>query len=308
MVDHPLGFPAPPLRQRSGPVDPYWIEPAWVSEGRRRRRRLLIAGAVGLVAVLAIVAAFVVLNARANYIAGKQALAAGDYGLAIRRLHAATIVGRPYADARTLLAQAVTFSTAQSLTAGQAPTTAASRSLRRAAALFEAGRYAEAERVAGDLAVRLPPVVAARLAAAGDGAVAGLLLLTGAQHALAAGNPSLARRDAAAVLLRFPECAPAQALRDEAARRLQAAPFAGRAAALAAARRWSLARTAVRTTLRIDPAYPGMAVLLQRIDAAITQRKAAKAAAAAAAAAASSSSNPVTSTPTAPAAPQPPPP
>ena len=108
--------------------------------------------------------------------------------------------------------------------------------------------------------------------------------MNGAEQALAAGDTTAASRGAAAVLERFPACAPAKAL---SARRRGAARRAlcPRAATLAAARHWSLARAAARTTLRIDPTYPGMAFLLARINAAITKRNAAKAKAAAAAAA-----------------------
>jgi len=297
MIDHPLGIPASPLRKRPEPVDRYWTEPAWVSESRRRRRRLLIGGAIGVAVIVVCLAAFVFVHARDNYIAGKRALAAGDYALAIRHLGAAKIAGRPYADARALLAQAVSLSNVHSQFLSGSRPSAASLTLRRATALFQASRYDAAERLVAGLPVRLPPAAAARLSASGNVAVAGLLLLVGADHALAAGNPSVARSDAGAVLVLYPGCTPAKALAAEAARRLSAAPYARSAAALAATSHWSLARIAARRAVRIDPAYPGMAALLVRINAAITRRNAARAAAAASAAASAGSTAPVTTTP-----------
>ena len=311
MVDHPLGFPAPLSRKRPDPVDPYWTEPFWVSESRRRRRRLLVFGGIGLAAAVACLAAFVVVNARDNYVAGKRALASGDYALAIRRLGAAKMVGRPYADARTLLAHAVALADTQTQLTTTLRPTAVSLTLRRATSLFQAGHYAVAEKLITGVPARLPRAAVTRLTSSGNPAAAGLLMLVGAKRALAAGDPVVAGRDAATVLSLYPRCAPAKALGAEAARRLSGAPLFARATTEAAARRWSLARTDARAALRADPAYPGAAALLARIDAAIAQRKqAAKAKAAAAAAAAASSSNTrtVNPTPVKTVNPQPPPP
>lgn len=315
MVDRPFGFPVPPPRERPEPVDPYWVEEYWASKERRRRRRLLALVAVGIALAIVGAGALVVMNARANYEAGKHALAAGDYDVAIRRLAAAEMVGRPYADAQKLLAEAVGLANGQTQDLGvlqrTLPLTTESMTLRRAAGLFQAGRYAKAEALTAGIPVRLPLAVAARLASVDNAAVASLLLLAGAEHALAVGDTTVARRDAAAVLMRYPSCAPAAAVSAEAARRDRAAPMYRRAATEVAARRWSLARTNVRAALRIDPAYPGATALLAQVDAAIAERKqAAKAAAAAAAAAAarSSGSATVNPTPVTSTAPQPPPP
>ncbi len=314
MVDQPVGFPTPLPRKRPESVDPYWTESPWAS---RRWRRVLL-GAVGVALVLAVVTTIIVVRARDNYLAGTRALAAGQYDIAIRRLSAADMVGRPYADARTLLAEAETLANGQaqylSSLQRRLPPNAATLTLRRAATLFQSGHYAAAEKLVADVEVRVPPAVAARLQTASNAAVAALLLLNGAEQALAAGDTTAASRGAAAVLERFPACAPAKALSAEAARRVRAAPFAQRAATLAAARHWSLARAAARTTLRIDPTYPGMAFLLARINAAITKRNAAKAkaaaaaAATAAAAAAAANTATVTPAPVKSVAPQPPPP
>ncbi len=150
----------------------------------------------------------------------------------------------------------------------------------------------------------MPPVVAARLSTGGDPAVAAVLLLVSANHAFATGDWRMARTDAAAVLLRYPHCGPAAQLAAEAARRLRAGPLALHAAALAAAGRWAAARKAVRQTLRIDPAYPGAAALLARIDATLASRKAAAKAKAAAASAATAAASTPTAAPT-PVAPKP---
>jgi len=306
LVDQPLRAPARQLWPRAGD-EPY-------STYERRRRLRVVALVVLLVIVVGAVFGTLVLRARDNYIAGQRALAAGQYGLAIQRLSAANVAGRPWANAHALLDQAVTLSMGRTQYAtalqGAARPTAASLTLRRAATLFEAGRYAQAQAALADLPSRVPPAAAARLSAAGSPAAAAVLLLVGAAHALAAGDLRTATSDAATVLARYPGCVPARSLIDEAARRQRAAPFDSRAATLAAAGRWKLARTAVRRALAIDPAYPGAAALLARIDAAITRRAAAaKAKAAAAAAAASTSTTPPATTAPAPApAPAPPPP
>jgi tetratricopeptide (TPR) repeat protein len=189
------------------------------------------------------------------------------------------------------LNDAVALSISQSQYASQvrdvSHPTAASRALRQAAALFEKGRYGAAlARLAG-LPGRLPAAVAAARLPAGS-AVAAVLLLASANEAFAAHDWRVARDDAAGVLARYPRCAPAAALAAEAGRRTRAEPFAVRAAGLAAAGRWKAALVAVRRALRIDPAYPGAAALLARVDATLARRKAAKAKTAAAKAAAKS--------------------
>ncbi len=284
MLDQPLRVPVSRRWTRADHDESYWI-----AERRRRRWRLLAVVAV-LVLLVGGGAATLILQARANYLSGRQALAAGEYGLAIQHLSAARVAGVPYADARRLLSDAVTLSITQSQysteISGLSHPTAASLALRQAAALFAAGRYREALNRLPSLPSRMPPAVVMARLSASNGAVAAVLLLAGANQAFAAHDWSLASRDAAGVLARYPGCTPAAALAAEAARRVQAKPFARQAARLAAAGRWKPALAAVRRTLRIDPAYPGAAALLARIDAALAHSKAAKARAAAAAAAA----------------------
>ncbi len=313
MVDQSLRAPAPP---------PLWprpeqIEPYWVYERRRRRHRLLVSGAVALALLVVVVATFLVLNARGNYLDGKRALAAGDYDLAIRSLDNAKVVGLPYPNAHSLLAQAVALANGQAQydTYLSAAPTAATRDLRRAAALFQAGHYSAALTQVRDLSSsRVPPAVARALSARSNGAVAALLLLAGAEQAFAAHDWSVAGSSAAGVLVSYPRCGVAAALVAAAGRRERAQPVALNAAALVAAGRWTAARAAARRALSIDPTYPGAAALLARIDATIAHRKAlARKRAAAAAAAAAKLANPTTSatTTTPPASttkPAPPPP
>ena len=309
LVDQPLKNPVPRYWSRAEQV-----EPSWLSERRRRRLRLL-AVTVVVVALIAAGFAALVMKARANYLDGRRALAAEQYGLAIQRFTAATVLGRPYADAHALLNHAVALSMSQpeyfSALREASPPGAATLTLRRAVALFESGRYAAAQALLADLPSRVPPAVAARLSAGGNAAAAGLLLLVGADQAFALRDWPTAERDAAAVLLRYPRCGPAASLAAEAALRARAQPLALRAAALAAAGRWTTALKVVRRTLRIDPSYPGAAALLVRIDKTLAHRKAAaKAKAAAAKAKAAASTTTVTApTPVAPKpAPKPPPP
>jgi tetratricopeptide (TPR) repeat protein len=280
---------------------------------RRRRLRALAIVVLGVALVAAGFAALV-LKARSNYIAGQRALAAGQYGLAIQRLSAAEVVGRPYGNAHALLNDAVAMSFAQTEYAtvlhGAARPTAASLTLRRAAALFESARYTEAQSLVAGLTSRVPPAAAARLSVTGSAAVAAVLLLVGANQALALGDWRTAGDDAAVVLLRYPRCGPAASLAAEAARRQRAAPLTRHAAALAAAGHWTAARKAARQALRVDPAYPGVAALLARIDATLAHRKAAaKAKAAASTATAPTSTATTAPTPVAPKpTPKPPPP
>jgi len=298
LVDQLLKSPAPR----------YWaaaqqVGPSWLYERRRRRLRLLV---ISIVTVALIAAGFaaLVMKARANYLAGQQALAAEQYGLAIQRFSAAQVMGRPYADAHALLSDAVALSMAQpeyvsDLSVASRPSTATVQ-LRHAATLFQSGRYAEAQTLLADLPTRVPPAVAVRLASGGDAAVAALLLLVGANHAFAAREWLLAGKDAAGVLLRYPRCGPAASLAAAAARRMRAEPLALHAARLAAAGRWKAALKVVRQTLRIDPAYPGAAALLAQIDATLAHRKAAAAKAAAGKAKAAAGSATVAPTPVTP--------
>jgi len=286
MLDQPLRAPVAGRWARAEHDESYWAY-----ERRHRRWRLLAVTAL-VVVLVGGGGATLVIQARANYLNGQRALAAGEYGLAIQQLSAARVAGIPYADAHKLLNEAVTLSISQSQYASQvrdvSHPTAASRALRQAAALFAKGHYsASLARLAG-LPSRLPAAVAARLPAS-SGAVAAVLLFASANEAFAAHDWRVASADAAGVLVRYPECAPAAALAAEAGRRMRAEPFAVRAAGLAAARRWKAALGAVRRTLRIDPTYPGAAALLARIDATLARRKAAKAKSAAAQAAAAKS-------------------
>jgi tetratricopeptide (TPR) repeat protein len=280
MLDQPLRTPVAGRWARAEHDESYWMV-----ERRRRRWRLLAVAAL-VVVLVGGGGATLVLQARANYLNGQRALAAGEYGLAIQQLSAARVAGLPYADAHKLLNDAVALSIDQSQYASQvrdaSRPTAASRALRQAAALFAGGHYSEAlARLAG-LPSRLPPAVAAARLSAGSGVVGAVLLLVSANEAFAAHDWRVARYDAAGVLARYPRCAPAAALAAEAGRRTRAEPFAVRAAGLAAAGRWKAALGAVRRALRIDPTYPGAAALLARVDATLARRKAAKAKTAAA--------------------------
>ncbi len=292
MLDQPLRAPVAGRWARAEHDESYWAY-----ERRRRRWRLL--AVVALVVVLVGGGgATLVFQARANYLNGRRALAAGEYGLAIQQLSAARVAGLPYSDAHRLLNDAVALSIGQSQYASQvrdvSRPTAESRTLRQAAALFAGGHYSEAlARLAG-LPSRLPPAVAAARLSAGSGVVGAVLLLVSANEAFAAHDWRVAGDDAAGVLVRYPRCAPAAALAAEAGRRTRAEPFAVRAAGLAAAGRWKAALVAVRHALRIDPTYPGAAALLARVDATLARRKAAKAKTAAARAAAKSAATATT--------------
>ena len=300
MLDQPLRTPVAGRWTRAEHDESYWMY-----ERRHRRWRLLAVTAL-VVVLVGGGGATLVLQARGNYLNGQRALAAGEYGLAIQQLSAARVAGLPYGDAHKLLNDAVALSISQSQYASQvrdvSRPTAASLALRQAAALFARGHYSEAlARLAG-LPSRLPPAVAAARLSAGSGAVAAVLLLASANEAFAAHDWRVARDDAAGVLARYPRCAPAAALAAEAGRRTRAEPFAVRAAGLAAAGHWKAALVAVRRALRIDPAYPGAAALLARVDATLARRKAARAkvAAKAAAAKAAAKSAAAASTPSVP--------
>ena len=297
MLDQPLRAPA---AQGWARVD--HDESFWTYERRRRRWRLLAATAL-VVVLVGGGAAALVLQARANYLSGRQALAAGEYGLAIQHFSAARVAGLPYADSHKLLNAAVALSISESQYASQvrdvSHPTAASLALRQAAALFAKGRYGAALARLVGLSGRLPAAIAAaRLPA--SSAVTAVLLLASANDAFAARDWRSAGNDAAGVLARYPDCAPAAALAAEAGRRVRAEPYAVRAAGLAAAGRWKAARRTVRRALRIDPAYPGAAALLARIDRTLAHRKAAarsKAAAARAAAAKAAKASAAATTP-----------
>jgi hypothetical protein len=304
VIGQPLRVPSSQLWEQAEQIEPYWVY-----ERRRRRRRLLVSLSLTLALVAVCLIAFTVLNARQNYVAGKRALLAGEYDLAIRRLGAATIVGRPWADSRTLLGEALTLTNgqvrAQSTLLSDEPPTAATLTLRQAAALFATGHYAAARDMAADLQVRVPTAAAARLAQASNVAVSSLLLLITAERLLAVGDWRTAATDASLVLAHYPRCGPASSLAAEAARRGAAAPLYARALSLADAHRWTLARSAVRHALAVDPAYPGASALLTRIDNAIAARNAARAAAAASSSSSSSGGSGTTSPPTSSAPPPP---
>jgi tetratricopeptide (TPR) repeat protein len=280
-------------------------------ERRRRRLRLVLICASGVALVVAGVAVWALSSARSTYLAGERALVAGDYPLAARRFSEAKMIFWPYADARALASSSLALANGQSqelssLWRPLTPTTE-TRSLRRAAALFQDGRYAPAQALVGTLHSRVPVGVGRALAARSNTAVAALLLLVGADQAFAARDWSAAAQRAAGVLVLYPRCGPAAALAAETGRRLRAEPLDARASALVAASRWSAARTIVRRALSIDPSYPGAAAMLRRINATLAHRKAAAAAAArAAAAAARVTTPPASTTPVAKTTPPPP--
>jgi tetratricopeptide (TPR) repeat protein len=218
-------------------------------------------------------------QARDNYLAGKRALEAGAYSVAIERLNAAKVVGVGYADSNALLAHAVTLSQqateyASLLRGGGSRPTAATRHLSRAAQLFATGDYAQAMAlVPAGLSGRFPPEVLALRASARSSAIVSLLLLVQAQHAFAAGGWQAAAARAHDVLARDPRCTLAENLAARADRRALAEPYVTHARALAGAGHWLLAQSAVRQALRIDPTYPGAAALLAHITASIPKKK-----------------------------------
>ncbi len=305
VIDQPLRVPSSQLWEHAEQVEPYWVY-----ERRRRRRRLLLSLSLTLALVAACLAGFTVLNARQNYAAGKRALLAGEYDLAIRRLGAATILGRPWANSRTLLSEALTLTNGQvreqSTLLSDEPPTPDTLTLRQAAALFATGHYAAARDMVADLQVRLPTAAAARLAQTSNTAVSSLLLLVTAERLLAAGDWRTAATDATLVLAHYPRCSLASALATEAAHRGAAAPLFARATSLADGRRWILARRALRQALSADPAYPGAATLLARIDNAIAARNAARAAATSSSSSSSSSGSSTTTSPPSTTTPPPP--
>lgn len=260
------------------------VEPYWVYDRPHRRLRLLvIAMSIIIVGVALVVAGYAALVAKAHgdYISGQQALAAGQYHDAIQQLRAAEVMGRPYADARALLNDAIALSNGQreyvAALNGTLQPTAATLTLRRGAALFQSGRYTTAQALLADLSSRVPPAVTVRLSTSSNAAVAAVLLLVSANQAFKTREWRLAGADAVSVLLRYPRCGPAAWLAAEAARRVRAEPLALRAVALTAAGRWVAGLKVVRQTLRVDPSYPGAAALLARIDATLAHRRAAAA-------------------------------
>ena len=153
--------------------------------------------------------------------------------------------------------------------------TAATLTLRRAEALFQSGRYTEAQALLQRITSRVPSAETTRLTASISPAAAAVLLLVGADQAFAAHHWRLAGVDASGVLFRYPRCGPAATLAAEAARRLRAKPLVVRAVALAAARRWTTALADDRRALHIDPSYPGAAALYARIHSTLARQRAA---------------------------------
>ena len=253
--------PAPPRRRSTGELEPHWV-----SARRRQRHRLLLIGTV-----LLVVAVFVdvLLVARANYLDGKRALRTDAYLTAVGHLRSATVLGVSYHDARSLLGQASTLARVEaeygSAMPGSAPA-AASRLLERAAGLFTAGHPDQAEALIAGRRLQFSSDVLLSRLASGHDAVAAVLLLAGADQALATGDWQAAASQAQSVLARYPGCAPAAALAAVADRRVRAEPFARRGLALAHGGHWRLALTALHRALAIDPTYPAAAAFSAHVQ------------------------------------------
>ena len=248
--------------------------PLWMVERRRRRLRLVVGLAVVVVTVIA-AAAFLALRARANYLDGKAAFAAGSYSTAIADLGNADIAGVPYADAHELLQRVLALSLVNAENAAllqNVHPTSASRDLRRAVRLFGAGRYDEAVAAVPTGQTKVPLAVLGARPATGGPAMSGLLLLVAAERDLAAGKWAVAAAEAQLVLARAPDCRPALLMMGTTGHRELARPKMLRAERYAAVGYWRLAARYARAALRLDPTYPGAAALLARAEANITKR------------------------------------
>ena len=187
LVDQPLRAPARQLWPRAGENEPYWMYErrrgagVWLSDRRSRRgaRRRLHAACSSC-------------KARSNYIAGQRALAAGNTASPFSDSARPRSPGRPYADARALLGNAVALSFDQTEVRGRreqrrpGPPPRHSRCVAPPRS-FEAGRYPEAQA----LVAGLPQSRAAR----GGSATVGRRQLGGGRDTAAGRRrPRLSRR------------------------------------------------------------------------------------------------------------------
>ena len=130
--------------------DAGWEDSPW-QHSRRQRRGILITLTVVVVAVVAVgFVARSVVSAASNYAAGKQALAAGRYDEAARKLADAKILAiLPYADSTSLYKQARQLSSRAASMVQQLQETAdqAAALYARANAALREGRYGDAIRL-----------------------------------------------------------------------------------------------------------------------------------------------------------------
>jgi tetratricopeptide (TPR) repeat protein len=280
------GLPAPPRRrwrkattaEPFGSADTGWVDSPW-KQARRRQRGILVALAVVLVLVVAVgVVALSVVRAASNYKAGKQALAAGRYDEAARKLGDAKILAiLPYADATSLHNRAQELSSRATAAAKQRK-----QIENQAAALYATAdtamrghRYGEAIRLYRQV-LALDPAYAdtqARLIKAEQEQKA-RQLLTRARASFTYGHWKLAAQRSESVLAIDPRYPGAAKLHTQAVLRVRLEPVFKRAVAAVNAARWQRARTLVKSVLRQDPTYPKAHRLLARIQAALAARAA----------------------------------
>ena len=262
-------------------IDAGWEDNPW-HHTKRRRRGILIT--VAIVVVAAVAVGFVarsVVSAASNYAAGKQALAAGRYDEAARKLADAKILAiLPYADSSSLYRQARQFSNRAASTVQQLQATAnqAAALYAKAGVALSEGRYDDATRLYKQV-LALDPAYAdtqTRLAKAQQQQKAKQLLAR-ARYAFAHGNWQVAAKRTERLLAISPQYPGAKKLHQKAVLRVRLQPNYARALSQANAGHWQRARTLVKSVLADDAGYPGARKLLVRIQNALAAQAAAQA-------------------------------
>ena len=256
---------AAPLRQRwhltlktdaDRSSDDDWEDSPWQHK-RLPRPGVLVTLIVVVVAVVAAAfAARSVVSAASNYGAGKQALAAGRYDEAARKLADAKILAiLPYADSTSLSKEARELSSRAASMVQQTQETAdQATALNAKASADQDLRLIKAKQQAG-------------------------LLFTQARASFSQGHWKLAAQRIERLLAVSPRFPGAKKLHQRAVLRVQLKPVYERALAQANARHWQSARTSVKRVLAQDGQYPGARKLLARIQAALAAKAASHAAA-----------------------------
>jgi tetratricopeptide (TPR) repeat protein len=259
-----------------------WEDSPW-QHTRLRRRGVLVTLTVVVVAVVAVgFLARSVVSAASNYAAGKQALAAGRYDEAARRLADAKILAiLPYADSSSLYKQARQLSSRAASMVQQLQETAdqASALYARANAALREGRYGDAIRLFKQV-LTLDPAYAdtqTQLAKAEQQQKAKQLLAR-ARDAFGRGEWQVAAQRAERVLNMSPTYPGAKKLHQRAMLRARLKPVYDRALAQANVGHWQRARRLVKRVLADDGQYPGARKLLARIQSALAAQASSQAA------------------------------
>jgi tetratricopeptide (TPR) repeat protein len=261
--------------------DAGWEDGPWQHSHRQRRGVLVTLVVVAVVVVAAGFVARSVVSAASNYAAGKQALAAGRYDEAARKLADAKILAiLPYADASSLYDQARQLSNEAASTVQQLQETAdqAAALYARADTALQEGRYGDAIRLYKQV-LTLDPAYAdtqTRLAEAEHQQKAEQLMAR-ARYAFGRGAWQVAAERTERLLATSPQYPGAKKLHQRALLRARLQPLYERALAQANAANWQRARTLVKQVLADDGQFPGARRLLARIQSAIAARAAAQA-------------------------------